>query len=61
MINNVDINEELTKEEILDKKAQARFLRAYFYWLLLRRYGPVPLIPDETISIVSFILIVCDM
>lgn len=23
MINNVDINEELTKEEILDKKAQA--------------------------------------
>lgn len=28
MINNVDINEELTKEEILDKKAQARFLRA---------------------------------
>lgn len=51
MINNVDINEELTKEEILDKKAQARFLRAYFYWLLLRRYGPVPLIPDETISI----------
>ena len=51
MVNNVDINEELTKEEILDKKAQARFLRAYFYWLLLRKYGPIPLIPDETISI----------
>lgn len=50
-INNVDINEELSKEEIADWKAQARFLRSYFYWLLLRRYGPVPLIPEETIDI----------
>lgn len=51
LINNVDINEELSKEEIADYKAQARFLRSYFYWLLLRKYGPVPLIPEETISI----------
>ena len=28
-------------------KAQARFVRAYYYWLLLRKYGPVPLLPDE--------------
>lgn len=51
LISNVDINEELTEEEIADYKAQARFLRSYFYWLLLRKYGPVPLVPEETISI----------
>ena len=51
LINNIDINEELSEEEIADYKAQARFLRSYFYWLLLRKYGPVPLIPEETISI----------
>ena len=51
LINNIDINEELSEVEIADYKAQARFLRSYFYWLLLRKYGPVPLIPEETISI----------
>lgn len=51
MINWVDINEELTETEIADYKAQARFLRSYFYWLLLRKYGPVPLVPEETIDI----------
>lgn len=51
LINNIDINEELTQEEIADYKAQARFLRSYFYWLLLRKYGPVPLMPEETVSI----------
>lgn len=43
----VDINKELSYEEIQDYKAQARFLRAYYYWYLLRRYGPVPLIKEE--------------
>ena len=51
LINNIDINEDLTKEEIADMKAQARFLRGYFYWLLLRKYGPVPVLPEETIGI----------
>lgn len=51
LINNIDINEELSEENIEDYKAQARFLRSYFYWLLLRKYGPVPLIPEETINI----------
>lgn len=45
MIDNVDINEELSQTEIKDYKAQARFLRACYYWNLLRRWGPVPLIP----------------
>ena len=46
-IQNIDINEEFTPEEIADYKAQARFVRAYYYWLLLRKYGPVPLLPEE--------------
>lgn len=50
-INNIHINEELSQDEIADMRAQARFLRAYFYWLLLRKYGPIPIVPDETISI----------
>lgn len=46
-IQNIDMNTEFTETERADLKAQARFVRAYYYWLLLRRYGPVPLLPDE--------------
>ena len=46
-ILNIHINKELTAKEIEDYRGQARFVRAYYYWLLLRKYGPVPLIPDE--------------
>jgi hypothetical protein len=46
-IQHIDINEELSGEEIADYKAQARFVRAYYYWLLLRKYGPVPLLPND--------------
>nr|WP_320060189.1 RagB/SusD family nutrient uptake outer membrane protein [uncultured Bacteroides sp.] len=46
-IQNIDINNELTSVERADYKAQARFVRAYYYWLLLRKYGPIPLLPDE--------------
>lgn len=37
----------MSADEIKYNKAQARFLRAYYYWLLLRKYGPVPILPDE--------------
>ena len=47
----VDMNQELAESgELPDYKAQARFVRAYYYWLLLRRYGPVPLLPDEGLN-----------
>lgn len=49
-INNIDMNTEMTDKERLDYKGQARFVRAYYYWLLLRRYGPVPLVPNEGID-----------
>ncbi|NDV82826.1 RagB/SusD family nutrient uptake outer membrane protein [Bacteroides sp. 51] len=46
-IHNIDKNREISAQEISITKAEARFLRAYFYWLLLRKYGPIPLLPDE--------------
>lgn len=47
LIHNVDKNKEMTTKEIADIKAQGRFIRAYLYWKLLQKYGPIPLIPDE--------------
>lgn len=49
-LTNVDMNKEFTEAEIADLKGQAHFLRAYFYWLMLRVYGPVPIVPDESID-----------
>lgn len=46
----IDINKEMTPVELADYKSQAHFLRAYFYWILLRLYGPIPLLPDEGID-----------
>lgn len=49
-IHNIDMNPTMTDEEKVDYKGQARFVRAYLYWLLLRKYGPVPIMPDEGID-----------
>lgn len=49
-IQNIDLNEEFSPEKRADYKAQARFVRAYYYWLLLRKYGPIPLLPEEGID-----------
>ena len=46
-LNNIDKNKEFTEEEISDFKGQAHFLRAYFYWFMLRLYGPIPIVPEE--------------
>ena len=46
-IHNIDRNLEFTQEERKDYKAQARFVRAYLYWKLLQKFGPIPLLPDE--------------
>lgn len=46
-IENVDMCEDLTLDERKDYKAQARFVRAFYYWKLLQKYGPVPLLPEE--------------
>ncbi len=47
LIQDIDKNTKFTEEERTDIKGQARFLRAYFYWLLLRHYGPCPILPDN--------------
>ncbi|MGX5689083.1 RagB/SusD family nutrient uptake outer membrane protein [Arcticibacter tournemirensis] len=49
-LNNIDLNKTFTETEIANLKGQARFLRAYFYWILLRTFGPVPIVPEEGID-----------
>lgn len=46
-IHKIYMNKELNAQEITDYRGQARFARAYLYWILLRKYGPIPLLPDE--------------
>lgn len=46
-IHNIYRQDKMSEEMKTDMKGQARFVRAYYYWLLLRRYGPVPIMPDE--------------
>lgn len=50
LLSNIDINQEMTREEIAYFKAQAHFLRAYYYWIMLRMYGPIPIVPDKGID-----------
>jgi hypothetical protein len=37
----IDMAEDMTEQEIKEWKAQVKFLKAYFHFLLLRQYGPV--------------------
>lgn len=41
----IDLDEGLLKQY----RAEARFLRAYYYFMLLRQYGPVIIMPDEPV------------
>ena len=47
-IDNAHANDLLTQEEIDVLIGEAHFLRGYFYWLLIRKYGPVPIMPEHT-------------
>ncbi len=47
ILDRIDENPELTESELRDYKGLAHFLRAYFYYSLVRLYGPVPILPDE--------------
>ncbi|PRD56080.1 RagB/SusD family nutrient uptake outer membrane protein [Sphingobacterium gobiense] len=47
LLDNIDGNLELTPSQIAQMKAEARFLRALFYHLLISYYGDVPLITAE--------------
>lgn len=50
-LNNVDKNIELSEGSIEVMKAEVRFLRAHFYFCLLRRYGPVFIWGDQDADI----------
>ena len=46
-IHNIGRNKAMSADEVEDYRGQARFVRAYYYWLLLRKFGPVPIMADE--------------
>ncbi|SDE02151.1 RagB/SusD family nutrient uptake outer membrane protein [Pedobacter soli] len=54
-INHIDGNKEiiaLNGQQLIDQyKAEARFLRAYYYFLLMRQYGPVVLVGETEIPV----------
>lgn len=49
-MNHVDQNIELKPTEIAQYKAEARGLRAWFYFCLIRQYGPVVILSDDLVE-----------
>ncbi|MGM9738206.1 MAG: RagB/SusD family nutrient uptake outer membrane protein [Candidatus Cryptobacteroides sp.] len=49
-LQNVGLCKELTDEEMEQYIAEARFLRAYYYFLMMRCYGPVVLLGDRVME-----------
>lgn len=49
-LNNVHMCRELSDAEMKRFVAEARFCRAYYYFLLIRNYGPVVLMGDRTLG-----------
>lgn len=54
-INHIDDNDELLRiggQQLVDQyKAEARFLRAYYYFMLMRQYGPVVIIGNDVLPV----------
>ena len=46
-LQNIDGNLDIEETERNDLKGQAYFLRAFFYWQLIKIYGPMPIVPDD--------------
>lgn len=46
-LQHVHPGEEIDEAMYKDLKGQAYFIRGYLYWLLLRKYGPVPILPED--------------
>ena len=49
-MQNVNMCGELSEDEKLQYHTEARFLRAYFYFLMIRVYGPVCLVGDAVVD-----------
>lgn len=50
MINALNDGGVFSAQQVAQYKAEARFIRAYLYWLLLRKYGPVPIMPEKGVD-----------
>lgn len=48
-INNISGNPQFTPTQIVVRTAEARFVRAYLYFMLIRTWGPVTILTDELI------------
>lgn len=48
-INNVHVNDEMTQTEVNKCIAEARGLRAWYYFCLVRQYGPVVILDDKNL------------
>lgn len=44
---NIDHVPDMEEEEKIRWKAEAKFLKAYYHWFLLRMYGPIPIIDEN--------------
>lgn len=49
-IKNVRVNDEMTEKDVRKCIAEARGLRAWYYFCLVRQYGPVVLLGDDLIA-----------
>jgi hypothetical protein len=49
-IQYIDLAEDMSAQAIAEWKAQAKFLKAYYHFLLIRQYGPIVIV-DEPVSI----------
>lgn len=47
ILENISKNKELTEMEMRDFMGRAYYLRAYFYFYMVRLYGPVVILPDR--------------
>jgi hypothetical protein len=46
-LKHVHPGPEIDESRCRDLKGQAYFIRGYLYWLLLQKYGPVPILPED--------------
>ena len=44
LVDNIDLVIDMNQQEKNEWKAEAEFLKAYYHYLLLINYGPVPIV-----------------
>ncbi|MDR3245844.1 MAG: RagB/SusD family nutrient uptake outer membrane protein [Prevotellaceae bacterium] len=49
-LENIDKAEDMTETELADWKAQVKFLKAYYHFLLVQEYGPIVIV-DQSLTL----------